>query len=114
MNNDPKWMTPKQLEMQASAQLPCIKSDARRLTPKQKLTELESQLKCCQEALNNSTKARGVDYANYVFQRGGLESQLKRYHEALERLSTWPPCYPANANIERMRQFAERALKEGL
>lgn len=56
MNNDPKWMTPKQREMQAAAQLPCIKSDARRLTPKQKLTE--------------------------------LESLLKRYHEALERLST--------------------------
>lgn len=49
------------------------------------LAERDAEIARLREALDNSTKARGVDYANYFFQRGGLESQLKRYHDALEQ-----------------------------
>jgi len=39
-----------------------------------------------------------------------MEQRQQKLVEALERLQAWPPCYPANANIERMREYAYAAL----
>lgn len=40
----------------------------------------------------------------------GQIERMRSLEAALFELSVWPACYPANANIQRMREYAAKAL----
>ena len=51
-----------------------------------------------------------VELAQAVNTIRNLRALCKELAEALEKISDWPDCYPCNANIFRMREFAKAVL----
>lgn len=46
-----------------------------------------------------------------VAERDSLRAQVAEQGEALRRIAAWPPSYPANQNIDRIRDFARAATQ---
>jgi chromosome segregation ATPase len=84
------------------------KKDALALTStlRDKEREIEEQKILIQQLWERYGEA-----AMHCYEMGNeQQSEIERLREALEKLQAWPPCYPANANIERMREYARAAL----